>query len=146
MRLTNTITLRVHNKELSEHAQFKERLRTQYGERVDFEENTLKPDVVPQTSFDKLYVLTAKLYYQPEQKAFIHDLRLFLENKQELLGEAQRHLDERHTFFFRIEKTSFYTNTWKFVPKGDVIQVRINMCAHPKTRENAMACVHALFT
>lgn len=139
MRLTNTITLRAHHKSLDEHTQFKKHVRKQYGARVDFQEDTLRKE-----GFDDIHVITAKLYHQPPQKAFIHNLQLFLENKKELLVEAKKHLDARYTFFFRIQKESFYTNNWEFVHRGDVIQVRMNVCAHPKTQENALECVYHL--
>lgn len=141
MRLTNTITLRSHTKVLAEHEEIKQVIKDRYGSRVDFEEETLTKE-----DFDDIHILTAKLYHQPPQKAFIEDLHNNTANLAELRSEAHRHIDARFSFFFRIDKESFLTDNWAFVHKGDVIQVRINVCAHPKTYENALECVQEMLT
>lgn len=139
MRLTNTITLRSHTKSFAEHETIKQIIIERYGKRVSFEEKTLAKE-----GFDDIHILIAKLYHQPPQKAFIKDLHENTSNLDELRKEAHRHIDTHCSFYFRINKNSFLTDNWEFVHKGDVIQVRINVCAHPKDYENALACVQQL--
>ncbi|MFT4250848.1 MAG: RNA-binding domain-containing protein [Candidatus Woesearchaeota archaeon] len=140
MKLTNTILLRAHNKNRKEHARLKNHLKEVYKEQIDVQEETLS-----QEGFEDIHVLSAKLYRQPGQRLFLQNLNLLLTNKKALQEELPKHVDEKHDLYFRLEQESIYTQQWRFVHAGEVIQVRINLCAHPKTRENALRAAKQLF-
>lgn len=145
-RLTNTIQLHALCKSEEERSLINEQLKQLLKQPRDVELEVVADDKRVHESYDPIYSLTARLYTQPEQKAFIKYLRETLpeEHKKRLRTEAAKHLDERENFFFRLDKQAFINGECLHVLRGDVIQVRVNLCAHPKTRENVLECIFEL--
>ena len=147
MRLTNTIKLYALCKDVPQREDIHEALKKALGrdlKQVDY--TTVKDDTRIQHTYDPLYAITARLYTQPEQRAFIKYLRETMpqQQKERLQETAKKHVDERLNFFFRLDKEAFINGACMHVLRGDVIQVRINLCAHPKTPATVLKQVRAL--
>lgn len=143
-RITNTIQLSAICKDPEEREAIQKQVREIVGEKL---KNVEKPDVADDSrvaeEYDPLYLITIKLYTQPEQKAFIRHLRSTMGPKQKhgLLVDAKRHIDHRLNFFFRLDKKQFLQGKCNQQLKGDVIQVRVNLSAHPKNEGNVLSKV-----
>ncbi len=140
-RLTNTIRLHALSKTPEEREQIHELLKQIIGERlqkVDYE--TLGDDTRVNKTYEPLYAINVRLYSQPEQRAFIQYLREHLpeEDKEQLTSDVNKHLDEHLDLYFRIDKQGFLQEKPRYVLKGDVIQVRVNLCAHPKNPQTTL--------
>ena len=147
MRLTNTIKLYALCKDVQQREDIHQALKTALGrdlKQVDY--TTVKDDARIQHTYDPLYAITARLYTQPEQRAFIKYLRETMpqQQKERLQETAQKHVDEHLNFFFRLDKEAFLNGECKHVLRGDVIQARINLCAHPKTPATVLKQARAL--
>lgn len=145
-RLTNTIRLTAVCKEVAERDEIHDVLKELIGDLKDVDLSLVKDDVRVNKTYDPLHTISARLYSQPEQRAFIDFLKSSMsdDQKQELLEEASSHLDEHLNFFFRLDKQEFLRSKAVFVHKGDVIQLRLNMCAHPKRQETVLEKLHVL--
>lgn len=145
-RLTNTIQLYALCKSEDERALIHEELKNILKQPRDVQLEVVADDTRVHKKYDPIYSLTARLYTQPEQRAFIKYLQTNLseEHKKRLRSEASKHVDERENFFFRLDKQAFINGECLHVLRGDVIQVRVNLCAHPKTRENVLECISEL--
>lgn len=143
-RITNTIQLSAICKTPQEREEIHQQVRAVVGKKLKRVE---KPDVPDDSRVEEtyapLYLITIKLYTQPEQRAFIEHLRSNMSPTQKhgLLVDAKRHIDHRLNFFFRLNKKQFLQGSCVQQLKGDVIQVRVNLSAHPKNEGNVLSKV-----
>ena len=146
MRVTNTIRIHAICKDPQEREAIHQQLEQVLGKELSVSYEDIQDDERVKKTYDPLYALTARLYNQPEQKAFIKYLRKHLPaaDKQALKQEAANHLDERLNFFFRLDKQAFLNNKCRHVLRGDVLQVRVNLCAHPKKSSRVLLKISEL--
>ena len=94
---------------------------------------------------DPLYTSRTTITRQPEIKTVIKRFQeLNAEDLQTLSREALHRLDEHNNFFFRLDKQSILEGQPRITSRGNSVQVRITLSAHPKTMDNAVQTIRKL--
>ncbi len=143
MRLLNNVRFTALSKGLTERQALEARFVEWFGEeaRPLFEEQDLAQEGMNTLYASKLWI---------DKQRF---LRLFVERLQELpedvrvrlVRETTQRLDTRLHYSFRFDKRAFLDGELRLADRGDVIQVRCNLAAHPKNAQSAGRVVEELF-
>lgn len=137
MRIANTIKITAHAKNPAQQEALVQALKR-------YANTPAETQTLTHEQFPTLYVVKLWLTKQQEIRSLLRFLStLSLEDKNTLLHQITERIDERGNFYFRIDKQAFLRQQAIYAEKGDVVQLRINMAAHPKTPENVEELVRA---
>lgn len=100
---------------------------------IDLQAHTESEDLKHE-QFETLYSFKIWLDRQPLLRPVQDNIidGMSLHDKKLLWAQADVRFDERGFFYFRIDKSALLSGTPKLVEKGDVVQFRCNLAAHPK--------------
>ena len=133
MRFVNALRITAHTKKESDMQKLITALKA-------YSKTACTIDVLTHETYDTLYTLKLWVTKQPEIRSLLRALlRIPEEDKNQLLKELPTRMDQRGNVYFKVGLDGFVTGRPRLEHTGDVIQIRMNMAAHPKTPENVQA-------
>jgi len=140
MRIANTIKITAHSPSQEEQIQLLEALKTLT--KVPAETQSLTHPEFPTLHNTKLW-----LTRQPDVRAVLRFLSHMPQtDKNQLLSQVSERIDSRGNFFFRIDKQAFIEGKPLLKDKENVLQIRINVAAHPKNEQTIAHTVRTFLT
>ena len=135
MRIANTLKITAHTKNAEQQQALALALK-------DYAQTPAELSTLTHEEFPTLYTVKLWLKKQQEIRSMLKFLsHLSTEDKNTLLMQAPQRVDERGNFFFRIDKQAFLEGKAVYQEKGDVLQIKINISAHPKTPERVQEVI-----
>lgn len=126
MRIANTLRLTAHSRTPHEQEELLAVLK-------QFTPQPAETETLTHPEYPTLYVTKLWLTKQPDIRIFLKFIaQLPEQDKATLREQIPQRTDDRGNLYLRLEKKAFLEHAPAFVEKGDVVQLRINLAAHPK--------------